>query len=72
MNLKAVTGFITLRDIRRQTIFVKKIGDLHTDKKEYKIFIIYKEIRDGAVAPKSYMTNGLLIYGEIFAHCLIY
>jgi hypothetical protein len=37
------------------------------------------EIRDfalikyqgGAVA-KSYMTNGLLIYGEIFAHFLIY
>jgi hypothetical protein len=33
------------------------------------MFLIYKEI--GAVA-KSYMTNGLLIYGEIFAHFLIY
>jgi hypothetical protein len=30
-----------------------------------------KEIQNGAVA-KSYMTNGLLIYGEIFAHFLIY
>ena len=30
-----------------------------TDKKEKKIFLIYKEIPNGAVA-KSYMTNGLL------------
>jgi hypothetical protein len=30
-----------------------------------------KEILNGAVA-KSYMTNGLLIYGEIFAHFLIH
>jgi hypothetical protein len=32
---------------------------------------MYKEIQNGAVA-KSYMTNGLLIYGEIFTHFLIY
>ncbi len=31
----------------------------------------YKEIQSGAVA-KSYMTNGLLIYREIFTHFLIY
>jgi hypothetical protein len=43
----------------------------YTDKKEKKIFLIYKEIQYGAVA-KSYMTNGLLIYGEIFEHFLIY
>ncbi len=43
----------------------------YTDKKENKIFLIYKEIQNGAVA-KSYMTNGLLIYGEIFEHFLIY
>ncbi len=42
-----------------------------TDKKENKIFLIYKEIQGGAVA-KSYMTNGLLIDGEIIAHFLIY
>jgi hypothetical protein len=42
-----------------------------TDKKENQIFLIYREIQSGAVA-KSYMTNGLLIYGEIFAHFLIY
>jgi hypothetical protein len=42
-------------------------------KKENQIFLIYKEIQSGAVA-KSYtgMTNGLLIYGEIFAHFPIY
>jgi hypothetical protein len=34
-----------------------------TDKKENRIFLIYKEIQSGAVA-KSYMTNSLLIYGE--------
>jgi hypothetical protein len=38
-----------------------------TDKKENQIFLIYKEIQSGAVA-KSYMTNGLLIYREIFTH----
>jgi hypothetical protein len=42
----------------------------YTDKKENQIFLIYKEIQNGAVA-KSYMTNGLLIKGEIFAHFLI-
>ncbi len=43
----------------------------YTDKKENKIFLIYKEIQSGAVA-KSYVTNGLLIYGEIIVHFLIY
>jgi hypothetical protein len=38
-----------------------------TDKKENQVFPIYKEIQSGAVA-KSYMTYGLLIYGEIFTH----
>ena len=42
-----------------------------TDKKDNQIFLIYKEIQNGAVA-KSYMTNGLLIYGEKFAHFLKY
>jgi hypothetical protein len=34
----------------------------HTDKKENQIFLLYKKIQMGSVA-KSYMTNGLLIYG---------
>ncbi len=44
---------------------------VHTDRKENKISLIYKEIQNGAV-PKSYMTNDLLTYGKIFAHFLIY
>ena len=36
-----------------------------------KFFLIHKEIQNGAVA-RSYITNGLLIYGEIFAHFLIF
>jgi hypothetical protein len=40
-------------------------------KKKRKFFLIYKENRNGAVA-KTCMTNGLLIYGEIFSHFLIY
>ncbi len=43
----------------------------HTDKKENHIFLMYKEIQSGAVA-KSYRTNGLLKYWEIFAHFHIY
>ncbi len=39
---------------------------VYTDKKENLIFLIYREIQSGAVA-KSYMTNGLPKYGEIFA-----
>jgi hypothetical protein len=42
----------------------------YTDKKDNKIFLIDKEIQSEAFA-KSYMTNGLLIYREIFAHFLI-
>jgi hypothetical protein len=35
-----------------------------TDKKEKKIFLIYKEIQSGAVA-KSYMRKGFQIYEEM-------
>ncbi len=42
----------------------------HTDKNENKIFLIYKEVETGAVS-NSYMSNGLLIYEQIFAHFLI-
>jgi hypothetical protein len=43
----------------------------YTDKKENQIFLIFKAFQSGAVA-KLYMTNGLLIYEEIFAHFRIY
>ncbi len=39
-------------------------------KKDNQIFLKYKEIQNGSGA-KSYVTNGLLTYGEIFAHFLI-
>jgi hypothetical protein len=41
----------------------------YTEKKDDRIFLIYKEIQNEAVA-KSCMTNGL-IYGEIFAYSYI-
>jgi hypothetical protein len=37
---------------------------LCTDKKENKIFLIYKELESGAAA-KSYMRKGFLIYEEM-------
>jgi hypothetical protein len=40
-------------------------------KKKIKFSSYILEIQNGAVA-KSYMTNGLPIYGEIFLHFLIY
>jgi hypothetical protein len=43
----------------------------HTDKKENKIFLIYKEIQMGAVA-KSYMRKGFLIYEEMRKCLVIY
>ncbi len=44
----------------------------HTDKKENQTFLICKEIQNEGAVAKSYMTNGLLIYREIFTHFLIY
>jgi hypothetical protein len=35
---------------------------VYIDKKENQILLIYKEIQNGAVS-KSYITDGLLIYG---------
>jgi hypothetical protein len=42
----------------------------HTDKKENKIFIIFKEIQSGAVA-KSNMRKGFLIYEETRKYLVI-
>ncbi len=44
---------------------------LYTDKKENKIFLIYKEIQKGAVA-KTYMRKGFLIYKEMHKYLVIY
>jgi hypothetical protein len=43
----------------------------YTDKKENKIFLIYKEIQSGAVA-KSYFRKGFLIYEERRKYFSIY
>jgi hypothetical protein len=43
----------------------------YTDKKEKKIFLIYKEIQSGAV-DKSYMRKGFLIYEEMRKYFTIY
>ncbi len=47
-----------------------RVSAFFTDKKENQIFLIYKEIQNGAVS-KSYMRKGFLIYEEmqkIFPH----
>ena len=43
----------------------------YTDKKENKIFLIYKEIQMGEVA-KSSMRKGFLIYEELRKYLVIY
>jgi hypothetical protein len=42
-----------------------------TDKKEKQIFLIYKEIQNGAVA-KSYIRKAFLIYEEMRKYLTIY
>ncbi len=44
---------------------------IHTDEKEKKIVLIYKEIQSGTVA-KSYMRKGFLIYEEMRKYFPIY
>jgi hypothetical protein len=56
---------IKLFVVLKMTKSLKKFN-LFTDKKENQIFLIYKEIQNGAVA-KSYMTNGLLMRRPYFA-----
>ncbi len=53
--------FVTVCYFDAAYIFLLEPKGRHSDKKENKIFLIYKEIQKGSVA-KSYMTNGLLIY----------
>jgi hypothetical protein len=44
---------------------------VYTDKKEKKIFLIYREIQRGAVA-KSYIRKGFLIYTKMRKYFPIY
>jgi hypothetical protein len=48
-------------DAAKTSYMGSKACTMYTDKKEKKIFLIYKEIQKVSVA-KSYMTNGLVIY----------
>jgi hypothetical protein len=48
------------------------LGGVYTDKKEKKIYLIYKENQWSSCKFIYCMTNGLLKYGEIFAHFLLY
>jgi len=47
------------------------LSEKYTDKKEKKIFLIYKEIQMGAVA-KSYMRKSFLIYEEMRKYLVIH
>ncbi len=53
-------------DLSFRTVLRQNYMAVYTDKKENQIFLIHRGIQNGAVA-KPYMTNSLLIYGEIFA-----
>jgi hypothetical protein len=44
---------------------------MYTDKKENKIFLIYKEIQMGS-GDKPYMRKGFLIYEEMRKYLVIY
>jgi hypothetical protein len=46
---------------------MRVIMSQYTDKKENQIFLIYKEIRCGAIA-KSHMKKAFLIYEEAVSH----
>jgi hypothetical protein len=50
---------------------VALLSEKYTDKKEKKIFLIYKEIQMGAVA-KSYMRKSFLIYEEMRKYLVIH
>jgi hypothetical protein len=42
------------------------------DQKDNQIFLIYKEIQNGAVAKLSFMRKGFLIYEEMSKYLIIY
>jgi hypothetical protein len=57
--------------IQESWLSVSIVTAHYTDKKENKIFLIYREIQNGAVA-KSYMRKGFLIYDEMRKYFPIY
>jgi len=49
-------------------VIIRLHAKLYTDKKENKIFLIYREIQIGSGA-KSYMRKSFLIYEEMHKYC---
>jgi hypothetical protein len=56
-----LVGRVSRKLYTEQQGYLSNIIKHYTDKKENKIFLIYKEIQSGAVA-KSYMRKGFLIH----------
>jgi hypothetical protein len=65
----SIRSFLIQTNQRQPEIY--KQAHSYTDKKEYKIFLTYKEIQSGAVA-KSYMRKGFPINEEICKYFPIY
>jgi hypothetical protein len=55
---------LSWKDMAAESSMLSSLNRGHTDKKEIKTFLIYKEIQNGSVA-KSYIRKGFLIYEEI-------
>jgi hypothetical protein len=74
LKRQATNQFFTVslpRYIVRASVQMFNYIVINTDKKENKVFLIFKEIQIGAVA-KSYMRKGFLIYEEIRKYFPIY
>jgi hypothetical protein len=68
----AIEVYLSFEFFRTRLFTYRKRSSVttHTDKKENKIFLIYKEIQMGAVA-KSYMRKGFLIDKEMCKYLVI-
>jgi hypothetical protein len=69
---KSLVSDIPTRDRKNGKPYLQCSNPLFfTNKKENKIYLIYKEIQSGAFA-KSYIKKGFLIYKEMRKYFLIY
>jgi hypothetical protein len=60
----------TLISAQKAPLVLKRKRRWYTEKKENKIFLIYREIQTGAFA-KSYMKKGFLIYEDMRKYLVI-
>ncbi len=63
-KLRTKLNHFNSREIVAANMFLSKKTFLYTDKKENKIFLIYKEMQSGSFA-KSYRRKGFLIYEKM-------